>query len=71
MSLILGWGLPVLALQWAFGGHVTWRERFLVLNGLAFPTLFLWFADALAIGSSARARFADLVTLTVLRLLGV
>eukprot|EP00277_Geminigera_cryophila_P011313 CAMPEP_0179451736 /NCGR_PEP_ID=MMETSP0799-20121207/35809_1 /TAXON_ID=46947 /ORGANISM="Geminigera cryophila, Strain CCMP2564" /LENGTH=156 /DNA_ID=CAMNT_0021247331 /DNA_START=208 /DNA_END=678 /DNA_ORIENTATION=- len=49
MALIMGWGLPVLALQWAFGGHVTWKERILVFNGLAFPTLFLWLADALAI----------------------
>ena len=68
MALILGWGLPVLALQWAFGGHVTWRERVLVLNGLAFPTLFLWFADALAIGSSSRARCCWRICLNVVAL---
>ena len=49
MSLILGWGLPVLALQWGFGGHVTCREHMLIFNGLGVPTVFLWVADALAI----------------------
>ena len=49
MALILGWGVPVLAVQWAFGGHVTCKEASLIFNGLALPTLYLWFADALAI----------------------
>ena len=49
MALIIGWGFPVLAVQFAFGGHVTVREALLVLDGLALPTLFLWLADWLAI----------------------
>ena len=56
-GLILGWGLPVLALQWAFGGHVTCREHGLLLTGFWFPTLYLWFADALAIGLPFSAFF--------------
>jgi len=49
MGLILAWGLPILAVQWFFGGHVSWRERKLLGMAIVPPTLYLWVVDAIAI----------------------
>jgi lycopene beta-cyclase len=52
LGLIAAWALPVLALQWGFGGDLLVRRRRLVALGVALPTLYLWIADRLAIGWS-------------------
>jgi lycopene cyclase domain-containing protein len=49
LGLITAWALPVIALQWFFGGHVSWRERRLLGMAIASPTLYMWVADAVAI----------------------
>jgi len=49
-GLITAWALPVLALQWAFGGDLLVRRWRFVSLGVAVPTLYLWVADRLAIG---------------------
>ena len=51
LGLILVWAGPVLALQWAYGGQHLWRWRWLVVAAVAPPTVYLWVADRLAIGS--------------------
>jgi lycopene cyclase domain-containing protein len=52
LALILVWACPVLAVQWAYGGHHLWRLRRLIAVAVAAPTLYLWVADrvALALG---------------------
>jgi len=50
LGLILVWAAPVLALQWAIGGHALWAARRSLLLGTAVPTLYLWVADRLALG---------------------
>lgn len=52
MGLITAWALPVIALQWGFGGDLLVRRWRLVSVAVAVPTLYLWVADALAIGWS-------------------
>jgi hypothetical protein len=50
LGAILLWACPLLALQWAVGGGYlarTWREWPVAV---AIPTLYLWFADRVAIG---------------------
>jgi lycopene beta-cyclase len=49
MGLILAWAAPVLAGQWAFAGSLLWQRRRLMLLGIVPPTLYLWFADWVAI----------------------
>lgn len=49
LGAILAWGAPVLAFQWAFGGHVLWRDRRVLAVAVGVPTLYLWVADAVAI----------------------
>lgn len=49
LGLIVAWAAPVLALQWAVGGHHLWRMRRLVLLAFALPSLYLCIADAIAI----------------------
>jgi lycopene cyclase domain-containing protein len=49
LALELGWALPPIMLQLAFGADILWRQRRLVLLSLLFPTLYLSFADAIAI----------------------
>ncbi len=51
LFLELGWALPPIALQWAFGGDILWRNRRLVLLALVPLTLYLSGADAIAIGA--------------------
>jgi lycopene cyclase domain-containing protein len=51
LGLELGWALPPILLQFAFGADILWRQRRLVLTAIAVPTLYLALADALAISS--------------------
>jgi lycopene cyclase domain-containing protein len=51
LALILGWALPPIILQLAFGADILWRHRRLLLLTLASVTLYLSAADALAIAS--------------------
>lgn len=52
LGLITTWALPVIALQWGFGGDLLVRRWRLVALGVSVPTLYLWIADRLAIGWS-------------------
>ncbi len=52
LGLITAWALPVIALQWAFGGDLLLRRWRLVAIAISLPTLYLWLADRLAIGWS-------------------
>ena len=51
-GLITAWALPVIALQWAFGGDLLLRRWRFVALGVTVPTVYLWVADRLAIGWS-------------------
>lgn len=50
LGAILVWAAPVLALQWAFGWPYLWKHRRKIVLGVLVPTLYLWFADRIAIG---------------------
>ncbi len=50
LALILAWALPPIALQVGFGGDILRRYGRLTLLALASLTLYLGFADSLAIG---------------------
>ena len=50
LGLLLGWGAPILALMWAFGGEMLWARRRLIGWTVALPTLYLCVADRIAIG---------------------
>jgi len=52
LGLILVWCMPVLAVQWAFGGDLLWARRWALGLGIGLPTAWLWIADRLAIGWS-------------------
>jgi lycopene cyclase domain-containing protein len=49
MALLLGWALPPLMIQLAFGGDILWRYRRIVFLSIVPVTLYLVTADALAI----------------------
>jgi lycopene beta-cyclase len=49
IGLIIVWAMPVLMLQWGFGGDILLRRWRLVLVAIAIPTLYLWLADYYAI----------------------
>jgi lycopene beta-cyclase len=49
VGLITAWALPIVAVQWAFGGDLLVARWRLVATAIAVPTLYLWVADALAI----------------------
>ena len=51
LGLILVWALPVVAIQWLFGGDVLVQRWRSVVPAIALPTAWLWFADRLAIGA--------------------
>ena len=50
LGLILVWSLPVIALQWAWGGGIFARSGAVMSIAVAVPTLYLWAADRIAIG---------------------
>ncbi len=52
LGLILVWSMPVVAVQWAFGGDLLWARRRALLLAIGLPTAWLWLADRLAIGWS-------------------
>ena len=52
LGLILVWCMPVLAVQWAFGGDLLWARRRALGFAIGLPTAWLWIADRLAIGWS-------------------
>ncbi len=49
MGLILVWAPPVLAGQWYLSGNYFWRYRKLWFTSIMLPTIYLWFADRIAI----------------------
>ncbi len=49
MALILVWAFPMIAIQFAYGGHHLWRLRRLVSLAVLVPTAYLWVADRIAI----------------------
>lgn len=49
LGAILAWAAPVLALQWAVGGHYLWAVRRRVVLAVGVPTLYLWVIDRVAI----------------------
>ncbi len=51
LGLILVWALIPFMGQLVFGADILWRERLLVLSTIAISTLYLAFADSLAIAS--------------------
>lgn len=51
LSLELSWGLIPLLIQMIFGADIIWRHRKIVTIAIVLSTLYLSFADALAIGS--------------------
>jgi len=52
LGLILVWSMPVVAVQWAFGGDLLWARRRALLLAVGLPTAWFWLADRLAIGWS-------------------
>lgn len=50
LGLILVWALPVLAVQWLYGGDLIVRRWRSVVPAVLVPTLWLWLADRIAIG---------------------
>jgi lycopene cyclase domain-containing protein len=51
LALELGWALPPIMLQLAFGADILWRHRRLILLTWLPATLYLSAADAIAIGA--------------------
>lgn len=51
MALLLGWSLPPIIVQLAFGADLLWRYRRIVFLSIVPATLYLITADALAIHS--------------------
>ena len=52
LGLILVWCMPVLAVQWAFGGDLLWARRRALVLSVGLPTAWFWIVDRLAIGWS-------------------
>jgi lycopene cyclase domain-containing protein len=51
LAILLVWAIPPVALQLAFGADILWYFRRLVLFAILAPTIYLAFADSLAISS--------------------
>jgi lycopene cyclase domain-containing protein len=51
LALILSWALIPVLIQLAFGADILLAERRRLIPAIAFPTLYLWLVDALAIQS--------------------
>ncbi|WP_439027935.1 lycopene cyclase domain-containing protein [Haloarchaeobius sp. DT45] len=49
LGAILAWACPVLALQWAVGGHYLWAVRRSLAPVVALPVAYLWAVDWYAI----------------------
>ncbi|MBC8098942.1 MAG: lycopene cyclase domain-containing protein [Armatimonadetes bacterium] len=49
LSLIVGWALPPIMLQVAFGGDILWRHRALIAASILPASAYLGFADSRAI----------------------
>lgn len=50
LGAILGWAIPVIALQWLYGGQKLLEERSLISKAVVFPSLYLWVIDRTALG---------------------
>jgi lycopene beta-cyclase len=50
MGLILAWAPPVVGFMWLYLGHELWRHIHVLGLAIGIPTLYLWVADAVAIG---------------------
>jgi lycopene beta-cyclase len=50
MGLILAWASPVVGLMWLYMGPRLWRFIHVIGLAVAVPTLYLWFADIVAMG---------------------
>lgn len=62
LGLILVWAMPVLMMQWGFGGDIIMRRWRLVLPAVLIPTLYLWIADRIAIAQGIWWISYDLTT---------
>lgn len=51
LGLELSWALIPIMIQLAFGADILWRHKWIVLASIGITTLYLSWADALAIGS--------------------
>jgi lycopene cyclase domain-containing protein len=51
LGLILAWAPPILGGMWLYDGETLWGLRRTVFVTTGVPTLYLWIADAIAIGS--------------------
>lgn len=49
LGLILTWAMPVIVLQWFFGGNHLLKNNKMFLLSVFIPTFYLWVADELAI----------------------
>lgn len=49
LGLILSWAMPVILLQWHFGGNHLLTNNKIFLLSTIIPTFYLWVADGLAI----------------------
>lgn len=49
LGLILSWSAPLLAGMWLYDGETLWTYREALGYTIGIPTLYLWFADAVAI----------------------
>lgn len=49
LGLILAWAMPVILLQWSFGGNYLLSNSKIFLLSTFIPTFYLWIADGLAI----------------------
>jgi lycopene cyclase domain-containing protein len=49
LGLIFTWAMPVILLQWSFGGNYLLTNSKIFLLSTLIPTFFLWIADGLAI----------------------
>jgi lycopene cyclase domain-containing protein len=51
LAILLAWAIPPIALQLAFGADILWHYRQVVLLAITIPTIYLAFADSLAISA--------------------
>jgi lycopene cyclase domain-containing protein len=51
LGLVLAWASPLLAGMWLYDGQTLWAYRSTLFVTVGLPTLYLWIADAAAIGT--------------------